>query len=81
MFEDVPAENLPAVLVGVEHDFEEDLGASRVDAITGWERVNRKGSGGLGTLRRCLRTIEDGADSDGKRRNQDGQEHQEDDRA
>lgn len=26
MFEDVPAENLPAVLVGVEHDFEEDLG-------------------------------------------------------
>lgn len=41
MFEDVPAEDLPALLVGVQHDFEEDLGASRVDAITGWERIIR----------------------------------------
>ncbi|HUS21908.1 MAG TPA: DUF222 domain-containing protein [Aeromicrobium sp.] len=41
MFEDVPTEDLPTVIAAVEHDFEEDMGASRVDAITGWDRVIR----------------------------------------
>ena len=41
MYEDVPTEDLPAALAGLEHDFESDLGASRVEAITGWERVMR----------------------------------------
>jgi hypothetical protein len=41
MFEDVLIEDLPIALHAVEHDFEDDMGASRVDAITGWERVIR----------------------------------------
>jgi hypothetical protein len=41
MFEDVPTEDLPAALAAVEHDFEDDMGASRIDAITGWDRVMR----------------------------------------
>lgn len=41
MFEDVPIGDLPTVIAAVEHDFEEDLGASRIDAITGWDRVIR----------------------------------------
>ncbi len=41
MFEDVPTEDLPAAIGVAEHDFEADLGASRVDAIASWERVIR----------------------------------------
>src|SRR5690349_3343093 len=41
MFEDVSTEDLPAALGAVEHDFEQDMGASRIDAISGWDRVIR----------------------------------------
>jgi hypothetical protein len=41
MFEDVPTEDLPAAIAAVEHVFEDDMGASRIDAITGWDRVIR----------------------------------------
>jgi hypothetical protein len=39
MFEDVAIEDLLAAIAAVEHDFEDDFGGSRVDAISGWERV------------------------------------------
>jgi hypothetical protein len=41
MFEDVPTEGLMTEIAAVEHDFEDDMGASRIDAITGWDRVIR----------------------------------------
>jgi hypothetical protein len=41
MFEDVPTEDLMTEIAAVEHDFEDDMGASRIDAITGWDRVIR----------------------------------------
>jgi len=41
MFEDVPTEDLFTSLAGVDHDFEQDMGASRIDAITAWDRVIR----------------------------------------
>jgi hypothetical protein len=41
MFNDVPAEVLPTAMTAVKHDFEADMGASRIDAITGWDRVIR----------------------------------------
>lgn len=33
--------DLPATLSSVNHDFESDMGASRIDAISGWDRVIR----------------------------------------
>ena len=41
MFEDVPTEDLPTAIAAADHDFEQDMGASRIDAITGWDRVIR----------------------------------------
>jgi len=41
MLENVPTEKLFGVIGAVEHDFEEDMGASRVDAISAWDRVIR----------------------------------------
>jgi len=41
MFEDVATEDLPTAIAAVSHDFEDDMGASRIDAITSWDRVIR----------------------------------------
>jgi len=41
MFEDVAVVDLPATLSSTNHDFEADLGASRIEAIGGWDRVIR----------------------------------------
>jgi hypothetical protein len=41
MFEDLPIEDLPSAIATVEHDFESDMGASRIDAISAWDRVIR----------------------------------------
>src|SRR5436853_606516 len=41
MFEHVPAGDLLIAIAAVEHDFEEDMGASRVDVIAALDRVIR----------------------------------------
>jgi hypothetical protein len=41
MFENVPMEDLPAAIAAAEHDFEDDRGASRVDAIRACDRLIR----------------------------------------
>lgn len=45
MLEDVPIEDLLTAIAAVEHIFEEDFGASRIDAITALERVIRAAQG------------------------------------
>jgi hypothetical protein len=45
MFDDVPVEDLLTAASAVEHVFEEDLGASRIDVITALERVIRAAQG------------------------------------
>ena len=42
MFEGVPVEDLLAAVASVEHDFEDDMGASRIDAIVALDRVIRR---------------------------------------
>lgn len=41
MLEDVPIEDLLTAITAVEHDFDDDFGASRIDAISAWDRVIR----------------------------------------
>ena len=42
MFENVPTEDLLTAVGTLEHDFEEDMGTSRIEAIVAAERVIRR---------------------------------------